>query len=59
MILMNGLNNLKRNSMLGDIILGIKNFLHQHLFCIHKYKYVYRKDNGADFELCTKCDKIK
>jgi len=45
--------------MLGDIILGIKKFLHQHLFCIHNYKYVYRKDNGADYELCTKCDKIK
>jgi hypothetical protein len=45
--------------MTGDLILWIKTFFHQHFFCIHKYKWIYRKDNGADFEVCAKCEKIK
>jgi hypothetical protein len=45
--------------MIGDLILWIKTFFYQHIFCIHKYKWIYRKDNGADFEVCTKCEKIK
>lgn len=45
--------------MLGDIFLELKRFLHQHFFCIHDYKYVNRKDNAADYQVCKKCDKIK
>lgn len=45
--------------MVGDIWITIKTFCHQHLFCIHKYKWVNRKDNGDSFEVCEKCDKIK
>jgi hypothetical protein len=45
--------------MIGDIVLSIKKFFYQHFFCIHKYKWVYRKDNGDSFEVCEKCSKIK
>jgi len=45
--------------MTGNLILWIKTFFHQHLFCMHRYKWIHRKDNGADFEVCEKCDKIK
>ena len=45
--------------MTGDLILWIKTFFQQHFFCIHKYNWVHRKDNGVDFEVCEKCDKIK
>lgn len=44
--------------MIGDLILQIKKFFKQQT-CIHSYRYVYRKDNGSDFEKCTKCDKLK
>jgi hypothetical protein len=44
--------------MIGDIILWCKTFIKQQT-CIHKYKYINRKDTGGSFELCTKCDKIK
>jgi hypothetical protein len=45
--------------MLGNVFLTIKTFFYQQLFCIHKYKWVCRKDNGADFEVCEKCDLIR
>jgi hypothetical protein len=45
--------------MLGNTLIAIKKFFHQHFFCIHKYKWVYRKDNGSDFEVCEKCDLIR
>jgi hypothetical protein len=45
--------------MVGNTWIAIKTFFHQHIFCIHKYKWVYRKDNGADFEVCKKCDLIR
>jgi hypothetical protein len=45
--------------MIGDIVLGIKKFFHQHVLCIHKYKWVYRRDKGPDFEVCDKCNKIR
>jgi hypothetical protein len=45
--------------MIGDIVLSIKKFFHQHFFCIHKYKWIIRKDYGHDFEVCEKCSKIK
>ena len=44
--------------MLGDILLWIKNFFKQQT-CIHKYKWINRKDNGGSFEECIKCEKIK
>ena len=44
--------------MFGDIILWIKLFFKQQT-CIHDYKWVNRRDNGADFQVCKKCDKIK
>lgn len=43
--------------MIGDIILNIKTFVKQNLFCIHKYKYVGKLD--FRYEICLKCDKIK
>jgi len=45
--------------MLGNTLIVIKTFFHQHFFCIHKYKWVYRKDNGDTFEVCEKCELIK
>jgi hypothetical protein len=45
--------------MIGNIWIAIKRMFYQHLFCTHKYKWVNRKDNGADFEVCEKCDLIK
>jgi hypothetical protein len=50
---------LNQNRMLGNTLIAIKKFFHQHFFCIHKYKWVYRKDNGSDFEVCEKCDLIR
>jgi hypothetical protein len=44
--------------MIGDIILWCKKFIKQQT-CIHRYKYIYRKDTGGSFELCIKCDKIE
>lgn len=45
--------------MIGNMYLGIKKLLHQHVFCIHHYITEIRKDNGASFEICTKCKLIK
>jgi hypothetical protein len=45
--------------MLGNSWIALKRFFHQHFFCIHKYKWVIRKDFGCDFEVCEKCDLIK
>lgn len=45
--------------MTGNIWITIKTFFQQHLFCMHKYKWVYRRDNGADFQACEKCGLIK
>lgn len=42
--------------MLGNIILSIKTFFIQNLFCIHKYKIVNRRDNGGSF---YECENIK
>ena len=51
--------NGKTVDMIGDFVLSIKKFFHQHFFCIHKYKWIIRKDFGPDFEVCEKCNKIK
>jgi hypothetical protein len=50
---------LNQNKMVGNTWIALKRFFHQHIFCIHKYKWIHRKDNGADFEVCEKCDLIK
>lgn len=47
--------------MLGDLILAIKKWLKQNVFCIHDYK---KKVSGYDgiphsWKECTKCGKIK
>lgn len=44
--------------MFGDLMLKIKNLWFQ-FWCIHNYKWIYRKDNGDSFQSCTKCQKIK
>ena len=49
------LNNTK---MIGNIILAIKKFWKQQT-CMHKYKWVYRRDNGDSFETCSKCEILK
>lgn len=43
--------------MIGDFYLIIKRFLHQHFFCIHKYK---RHHVGCDYHWieCEKCGKM-
>lgn len=43
--------------MIGDIILWFKTFIKQQT-CLHKYKVVYRRDNGSNFLLCEKCERI-
>lgn len=46
--------------MIGDFLIAIKEFLHQHFLCLHDYKWINRKDyGGGSFELCEKCNKIK
>lgn len=46
--------------MVGDIILGIKNFFKQEILCIHEYE---EKTILANVEItykeCKKCGKVK
>lgn len=43
--------------MIGDIILSLKEWVHQNLFCIHTYIYKGKLDHL--YEECNKCGKLK
>jgi hypothetical protein len=44
--------------MFTEIIQELIAFIKRNT-CWHKYKVVIRKDNGADFWVCEKCEHIK
>lgn len=43
--------------MIGDIILIIKRFLKQNLFCIHNYR-CYHCGTDYNYIKCNKCGKL-
>lgn len=46
--------------MIGDILLVIRKFLHQQVFCIHNYKTKVRKDlYNLPYKKCEKCGRVK
>lgn len=45
--------------MITELIQTILNTIKQTFFCWHKWEIVIRKDNGADFWICKKCEYLK
>lgn len=43
--------------MVGDLILFMKRWIHQNLFCIHNYEEKHY--SVASWSTCTKCGRIR
>lgn len=45
--------------MIGDLLLFLKNWFYENVFCVHDYEYKIRPDNEKLYRCCKKCGRLK